>query len=73
METYVHHVHGWHWTRLNNLIDAYDNRETLEADEKFGAHVSFSFFQRAPTSPLVPLPTRGGGLSSTHVFSGENK
>jgi len=37
--TFVHVAHGWPWTRLNALIDAFDDRAVLAAEGGFGPHV----------------------------------
>ena len=40
MATFVHATHGHRWTRLRNLIEAFDDAETLAKDPAgFGAHV----------------------------------
>ena len=40
METFVHATHGWRWTRLDTLIDRFDDRERLAAEVGgFGEHV----------------------------------
>jgi len=39
METSVHAAHGWRWTRLNALIDAFDDRAALAAEGGFEPHV----------------------------------
>lgn len=40
METFVHATHGWRWTRLDTLIDSFDDRAALMAEVGgFGEHV----------------------------------
>ena len=40
MATFTHATHGFQWTRLRNLIEAFDDAETLAKDPAgFGAHV----------------------------------
>ena len=40
MATFVHAAHGFRWTRLRNLIAAFDDEEALAKDPAgFGAHV----------------------------------
>ena len=40
MFTYVHATHGWRWTRLRRLIEAFDDPVELAADVGgFGGHV----------------------------------
>lgn len=65
METFVHATHGWRWTRLDALIDAFDDRAALAAEVGgFGEHVVGDAATQLHDEEGAEAFTRGGDPSA---------